>query len=160
MFGRYFPLNIDFKIRNKDYSLPILFYFLNILFCSMSYYLAFELLPVTINLRKPLCWHRLEVNRSKWPILQASLLTPGIFSSESRLLGITWVLFQCICVFTCVCFLMGGWGCNRDQEKVNYLLVLRCQQVSPGWAGSSGEKGKEVDGEKERVRRKKREIPR
>lgn len=117
MFGRYFPLNIDFKIRNKDYSLPILFYFLNILFCSMSFYLAFELLPVTINLRKPLCWHRLEVNRSKWPILQASLLTPGIFSSESRLLGITWVLFQCICVFTCVCFLMGGGGGATETKR-------------------------------------------
>lgn len=40
----------------------------------------------------------------------------------------------------CVCVLRGV--CNRDQEKVNYLLVLRCRLASPGWAGSSGERSK------------------
>lgn len=39
---------------------------------------VFEPLPVTVNLRQPLCWHRWEVNRSKWPILRATLPTPSV----------------------------------------------------------------------------------
>lgn len=67
-------------------------------------------------------------------------------SSESRILRIACALFQCICVFACV-FFMGM--CNRDQEKVNYLLVLRCRLASPGWAGSSGEREVKVEKERE-----------
>lgn len=66
-------------------------------------------------------------------------------------------MYLCVCV--CVCFLRGV--CNRDQEKVNYLLVLRCRLASPGWAGSSGEREREreAEGGKEREGRKRREIP-
>lgn len=38
----------------------------------------FEPFPVTVNLRQPLCWHRWEVNRSQWPILQATLPSPSV----------------------------------------------------------------------------------
>lgn len=59
---------------------------------------------------------------------------------------------RCSGVFVClrVCFLRGV--CNGDQEKVNYLLVLRCRLASPGWAGSSGvrEREREMEGKKER----------
>ncbi len=34
-------------------------------FLSTSLCLVFEPLPVTVNLRQPLCWHRWEVNRNK-----------------------------------------------------------------------------------------------
>lgn len=44
---------------------------------------------------------------------------------------------QCICVFVSV-RLFKKAVCSGDQEKVNYLLVLRCRLASPGWVGSSG----------------------
>lgn len=47
---------------------------------------------------------------------------------------------------------------SGDQEKVNYLLVLRCQLASLGWVGSSG--GRERNGREEKGEKKEVESPR
>lgn len=58
---------------------PPFSHFFFFFFCfSPCLCLVFEPLPVTVNLRQPLCWHRWEVNRSKWPILRTTLLTPSV----------------------------------------------------------------------------------
>ncbi len=57
-------------------------------------------------------------------------------------------------VYLCVCMCVFLRGlCMRDQEKVNYLPVLRCRLASPGWAGSSKKRERSIrmerKGEKE-----------
>lgn len=58
---------------------------------------------------------------------------------------VLWNIFVCLC--TCA-FLKKG-VCSGDQEKVNYLLVLRCRLASPGWVGSSGARERNGMTEKE-----------
>lgn len=57
------------RLRDANHPPPSLFRSLSLFyfsfFLSMFLCLVFEPLPVTVNLRQPLCWHRWEVNRSK-----------------------------------------------------------------------------------------------
>lgn len=124
-------MTVDIALWRSCNFVSQFFCFFSLSLC-VPFCFASKKCSMPVNLRQLLCWRRWEVNRSKWPILWETLLTPSVcLRWEQNIKDCMSAIPEYLCVCLWVCFFR---GCSPETRR----RLITSPSFAVGWLHLNG----------------------